>query len=151
MKLHLFVIYNTVQCHYNAVNCLPNSHNKHPIIYPWNLDMCYLLWAQSLMYSAAFIIILFVKSWLSVISVPDCSYVNVNWGKIQSWDHQKFCCSNSNYVWVVPHSWHWVHQFNYIWSMSDWTTGLSHHVTLMLNISSVTVFCWNENMVPDFN
>ena len=26
---------NTVQCHYNAFNFLPNPHNRHPIICPW--------------------------------------------------------------------------------------------------------------------
>ena len=51
-------------------------------------------------------------------------------------DHQIFYCSISNKVsWVVPGR--WIIQFHYIWSMPDWTTGMTHYVTLMLNISSV--------------
>ena len=30
---------HTVQCRYNAVNFLPNPHNRHPIGRPWEQDM----------------------------------------------------------------------------------------------------------------
>ena len=38
----------TVQCCYNKVNCLPNSHNRHPIACPWGQDMGCLMWSQNL-------------------------------------------------------------------------------------------------------
>ena len=34
----------TVQCRYNAVNFLPNPHNRHPIAHPWERGMGWLLW-----------------------------------------------------------------------------------------------------------
>ena len=38
MKLHLFVVINNLQCHYNAANCLPNPHNKRPIAHSCRRD-----------------------------------------------------------------------------------------------------------------
>ena len=38
----------TVRCHYNAVNLLQNSHNRHPIARPWGRGMGCLLWIWSL-------------------------------------------------------------------------------------------------------
>ena len=40
---------NTMQCHYNSVNFLPNPHNRHPIARPWGPGMGFLLWVCSLM------------------------------------------------------------------------------------------------------
>ena len=35
----IFYICNTLQCHYNAVSFLPNSHNRHHIARPWGWGM----------------------------------------------------------------------------------------------------------------
>ena len=40
----------TVQCRYNAINFLPNPHNRHPIARPWGRGMVWLLWFWSLIY-----------------------------------------------------------------------------------------------------
>ena len=41
---------NTMRCHYNTVNFLKNSHNRHPIALPWGQGMDCLLWVWSLIY-----------------------------------------------------------------------------------------------------
>ena len=40
----------TVRCHYNAVNFLQNSHNRHPIARPWGRGMGCLLCVWSIVY-----------------------------------------------------------------------------------------------------
>ena len=40
--------HNTVRCRYNAVNCLTNIHERHPIARPLGRGMGYLLWIQHL-------------------------------------------------------------------------------------------------------
>ena len=42
-----------VQCWYNAVNFLPNPHNRHPTACPWGWAMGCLLWVKTLWCSAS--------------------------------------------------------------------------------------------------
>ena len=44
----LFILWNTVRCHYNTVSVLQNIHNRHPIARPWGRAMGCLLLVQAL-------------------------------------------------------------------------------------------------------
>ena len=43
---NISIISYTVRCRYNAVNFLPNPHNRHPIARPWGRGMGYLLYSK---------------------------------------------------------------------------------------------------------
>ena len=42
-------LFYRVQCHYNVLNFLQKSHNRHPIPCPWGQGMGCILWVQSLL------------------------------------------------------------------------------------------------------
>ena len=57
------VIGSTVQYRYNAVNFLPNPHNRHPIAHPWGWAMGCLLWFWYQINFLPLLSLSFVISW----------------------------------------------------------------------------------------
>ena len=55
---------DTVRCHYNAVNFLPNPHNRHPIARPWGwgLGVSVVILISDLLYTTV-ISVSYVISW----------------------------------------------------------------------------------------
>ena len=73
---------NTVQCHYNAVNFIPNPHNRLPVARPWGRGMGCQLWVSIVILSSASVI---AVPWMILWEHVNGSKLNAMYGFSPSW------------------------------------------------------------------